>query len=206
MIFIDSLYNAWEINTIMFVRSLMFFCILASVSNWNEVREVLYPGWKECVNSDGISALEPPETNIEKQDNDDVLFVLLPNEDNMNQFQPKVWLWDAYEQNKLDVMRFLLMNGSKLPSPSPMYYDAESRLALELNNQCREEYVALFLLYEPIDLEIKLKILAPYIISCKLDIIQVMLSLSELLHERMINRKSFLPEYESPAFFNELTY
>lgn len=196
----------------MFAKFLMFFSILATVSNWNEVREILYPGWKKCVNFDGIVTLEPPESDIEKpkeetnMNNNDVLFVLLPNEDNMKQFQPKVWLWDAYEQNRLDVMKFLLVNGNKLPSLPPMYCDIESRLALELNNLCREEYVALFLLYEPIDFGKKLTIIAPFIITGRLNVVQVILSLSELLYERMIDGHSFLPEYELPAFFNEFTY
>ncbi len=187
----------------MFASIIIFFSIFVTVSNWNDVREALYPEWNKCVDSEGIVTLEPPERNEEKQNNNDVLFVLLPNEDNMKLFQPKVWLLDAYDRNRLDVMKFLLINGSKLPTVPPMYCDTESQLALELNNLCREEYVSLFLLYEPIEFRKKLHIISPYVVSFKIDLLQIIISCIELLCERMLSGCSLCPEYEQPSFFNE---
>ena len=195
----------------MFVIIIMFFSILAKISNWNEVGEALYPGWKKIVHVDGIVTLEPQGSDMDKPKdanmcNNDVLFVLLPNEDNMNQFQPKVWLWDAYEQNRLDVMRFLLMKGCKLPAVAPKYVETESRLAYELDNLCRTEYISLFLLYEPIDLNKKWAIISPYVMSLKINALQIIAGCVELLYERMLGGADLIPEYESPGFFNELPY
>jgi hypothetical protein len=189
----------------------MFFSILAKISNWNEVGEALYPGWKKIVHVDGIVTLEPQGSDMDKPKdanmcNNDVLFVLLPNEDNMNQFQPKVWLWDAYEQNRLDVMRFLLMKGCKLPAVAPKYVETESRLAYELDNSCREEYISLFLLYEPVELDKKWEIISPYVMSLKINALQIIAGCVELLYERMLGGADLIPEYESPGFFNELPY
>ena len=196
----------------MFVCIIMLFSILADISNWNEVGKALYPGWKTCVHVDGIVTLEPPEVDIEKPEeeanmcNDDVLFVLLPNEDNMNQFQPKAWLWDAYEQNRLDVMRFLLLKGCRLSAVAPMYEETESRLAYELNHLCRAEYISLFLLYEPIELERKWELIFPFVMSLKVNVLQIIAECMELLYERILDGADLIPEYESPGFFNEFTY
>ena len=195
----------------MFMSIIIFLNILTNISSWNEVGEALYPEWKKIVRVDGMMTLEPPGSDMEKPEdanmcNNDVLFVLQPNGDNMNQIQSKVWLWDAYEQNRFDVMRFLLMKGCKLPAVAPMYVETESRLAYELDNLCRTEYISLFLLYEPIELDKKWAIISPYVMSLKINVLQIIAGCVELLYERMLSGADLIPEYETPGFFNEFPY
>jgi hypothetical protein len=98
------------------------------------------------------------------------------------------------------------MKGCKLPAVAPKYVETESRLAYELDNSCREEYISLFLLYEPVELDKKWEIISPYVMSLKINALQIIAGCVELLYERMLGGADLIPEYESPGFFNELPY
>jgi hypothetical protein len=124
-------------------------------------------------------------------------FVPMPSEACLREFQPTSWIWDAISQDQPNVLEFMLRHDLILPS---VYAAKDSLLAEELCASGRDQYVALYLLYEPIDFDVKFNMILSAHRSKKISIIPVSLWFLKYIINRKMSGRCIYPEYMKPDY------
>ena len=179
------------------------------VHSWQEVTDILYPNWKVVQKSEhGLSYLTLPadENDVVICENSPKLIeidlfsiklVPMPSDACLHKWQPTSWIWSAISQDQPNVLEFMLRHDLILPS---VYAAKDSLLAEELCASGRDQYVALYLLYEPIDFDVKFNMILSAHRSKKISIIPVSLWFIRYIINRKMSGRCIYPEYMKPDY------
>ncbi len=192
---------------------LMLLMTSNDIHSWQEVANILYPDWK--MDEDLEDFITPPddkndvatcENSSEVHEID--IFSLpmpipMPSEANLREYQPRIWIWDAISQDQPNVLEFMLRHDLILPS---VYAAKKSLLAKELCASGRGQYVALYLLYEPMDFDDKFNMILSACRSKKISIIPVSLWFLRYIINRKISGRCIYPEYMKPDYWEPEFY
>lgn len=186
---------------------LMWLLTSNDVHSWQEVTDILYPNWKTNENLKGFIAPPYGENDVATCENSsevqeiDILSlrmpVPVPSEANLREYQPISWIGDAISQDQPNVLEFMLRHDLIIPS---VYKAKDSLLAKELCTSGRDQYVALYLLYEPIDFDVKFNMILWALRSKKISIIPVSLWFLRYIINRKMSGRCIYPEYMKPDY------
>ena len=199
---------------------LLFYFILAmmqanEIQDWQSVRRALYPEWNYEKNLLRQGFLTPPNDSMERSmtlcqfnsyGKDNMMNLELdldarspipaPSRENLVKYQPRTWMVDAQEQGRADVLEFLLRNGLFLPAYCPTLDERDSELAKELCAHSRSQFVALYLLYEPIDETKKIRMVWKSILKIDLHPIKTCVFYCIYIYNRLKSGLPMMPEYD----------
>ena len=190
----------------------LFLLMLLMTSNdihsWQEVTNILYPDWK--VDDVKENFIWPPDEKNDvaiRENSSEVreidflslpMPIPMPSEVNLHEWQPRTWIGDAISQDRPDVLEFMLRHDLML---SPAFSAKDSMLAQELCASGRAQYVALYLLYEPIDFDDKLNMILSAHRSKKISIATVNLWFLRYIINRKTSGKRIYPKYMKTNHF-----
>ena len=185
------------------------------ILNWKSVTDALYPRWYYNTSEAKTALLYPPVTNdrwepIDRGSIYNIVFkqeieldlnarvpIPAPSKENLEKYQPRIWMMDAQEQNRADVLEFLLRNGLVLSARFPAFDEYDSELALELRTHARSQFVALYLLYEPIEAATKVKMMWTSLFNTDVHSTEVYSWLIKYMYVRLKNGLALFPEYDT---------
>lgn len=179
------------------------------VHSWQEVTDILYPNWEVVQNSEprlcyltlpadeNVVVICENSPKLIEIDLLSIKLVPMPSEACLHHWQPISWIRDAISQDQPNVLEFMLRHDLILPS---VYKAKDSLLAKELCTSGRDQYVALYLLYEPIDFDVKFNMILWALRSKKINTIPVSLWFLRYIINRKMSGRCIYPEYMKPDY------